>query len=282
MSVTGKALWMIERNLDQPLNLGDIASACGTSKYHLAHAFGAATGLAVMAYVRGRRLSEAALRLAGGAPDILGLAVDSGYGSHEAFTRAFRTQFGLTPEAVRARGDVEEIPIMPALKPPQGSGIELAEPRMVDGKPMIVIGLSEPQSFATAQTIPAQWQRFMAFYGDIPDKADPIPLGVCTDADEEGSFNYICGVEVARITDAPRGLSVLRIPAQTYAVFTHRAHISMIRETYSAIFERWLPDHGKTAGNGASLERHLKGFDPRTGLGGVEIWMPLADEPKRR
>jgi AraC family transcriptional regulator len=40
--------------------------------------------------------------LAGGnAPDILSLALDTGYGSHEAFSRAFRAQFGTTPETIR-------------------------------------------------------------------------------------------------------------------------------------------------------------------------------------
>jgi len=275
MSLTGKALWTIERNLDQPLTLGDIAEASGCSKHHLAHAFGAAAGLAVMEYVRGRRLSEAAKRLAAGTPDILGLAVDSGYGSHEAFTRAFRARFGVTPETVRTRRSIEEIPIMAAIRAPEGGGARLEEPRIVEGKPMTIVGLSEPQSFATNHTIPAQWQRFMALYGEIPDKADPVPIGICTDVDEEGNFNYVCGVEVTRVSEAPRGMSVLRVPAQTYAVFIHRDHVSTIGATYSAILDHWLPEHGKTAGNGASLERHLAGFDPRTGLGGIEIWMPL-------
>jgi AraC family transcriptional regulator len=277
MSLTSKALWTIERNLDRPTTLGDIAAACGSSKYHLAHAFGAATGLAVMEYVRGRRLSLAAERLAAGAPDILGLAVDVGYGSHEAFTCAFRALFGVTPEAVRSKRSVEDIPMVHAIRPPEGSGAQLEEPRIVEGKPLTIVGLSEPRSFKATQTIPGQWQRFMALYNDIPDKANPIPLGACSDVDEDGNFNYVCGVEVTRVSDAPRGLSVLRVPAQTYAVFTHRDHVSMIGATYSAILDRWLPDNGKTAGNGAPLERHLETFDPRTGLGGVEIWMPLKD-----
>ncbi len=44
MTLTNKALWVIERNLDRPLTLGEIADACGVSSYHLAHAFDASTG----------------------------------------------------------------------------------------------------------------------------------------------------------------------------------------------------------------------------------------------
>src|ERR1700744_1443102 len=104
MSLTAKALFVIERNLGHDLTLDAIATACGVSRFHLAHAFAAATDRSVMDYTRARRLSEAARALAHGAANILDLAIASGYGSHEAFSRAFRTHFDATPEEVRGRG----------------------------------------------------------------------------------------------------------------------------------------------------------------------------------
>jgi len=67
MSLVNRALFMIERNLHRDLSLGGIAEACGVSRFHLAHAFGEATGVAVMEYVRRRRLTESAYALASGA-----------------------------------------------------------------------------------------------------------------------------------------------------------------------------------------------------------------------
>src|SRR5262249_61845226 len=81
--------------------LEEIAPVAGVSRYHMARAFAEATGQSPMRYARGRRLTEAARSLAAGAPDILAVALSAGYGSHEAFTPAFRDQFGVTPEAVR-------------------------------------------------------------------------------------------------------------------------------------------------------------------------------------
>lgn len=52
MPFPDKALWIIERNLTQPLTLDGIAAACGVSRSPLAHAFGTATGVSVMQYVR--------------------------------------------------------------------------------------------------------------------------------------------------------------------------------------------------------------------------------------
>src|SRR4030081_460176 len=102
MNPAQKALWYIESHLAGELTLDDIAAIAGISRFHMVRAFAAATGLSVMRYVRARRLSEAARTLANGAPDILTVALDADYGSHEAFTRAFRDHFGVTPETVRA------------------------------------------------------------------------------------------------------------------------------------------------------------------------------------
>src|SRR5271167_2873076 len=114
MNPVGKALWCIETRLGSDLSLAEVAAFSGVSPFHLVRAFGAATGHSVMRYVRARRLTEAARRLAAGAADILAVALDAGYGSHEAFTRAFREQFGLTPEAVRAQCHLENIELVEA------------------------------------------------------------------------------------------------------------------------------------------------------------------------
>ena len=102
MNPAQKALWYIESHLAEPLTLDDVAGVAGVSRFHLVRAFATATGISVMRYVRARRLSKAAQALAAGAPDILSLALEADYGSHEAFTRAFRDHFGVTPEMVRA------------------------------------------------------------------------------------------------------------------------------------------------------------------------------------
>src|SRR5258707_10596200 len=104
MSLAAKVLWMIERNLGNELSLSDIADGCGVSKFHMARAFEARIGMPVMQYVRARRLSNAAERLAEGASDILSFALDTRYASHEAVSRPFQAQIHFTPQAARKHG----------------------------------------------------------------------------------------------------------------------------------------------------------------------------------
>ncbi len=277
MSIADKALWIMERNSDSPLQLADIAHGCGVSRSHLAHAFGTATGLTVVKYLRARRLAQAARVLADGAPDILSVALDAGYGSHEAFTRAFRDQFSVTPERVRESGSVDGLPLIqpPEIKPLKPSA--LPPPRFEQAGAILVVGSPERFSFETTFGIPAKWQRFMQLYDDIEHKRDEIPVGLNEPADDEGQFRYWCGVEVSRFGKVPKALEKIEIAPRRYAVFEHRGHVSTLYDTYAAIWNEILPDRGLTVADAPSIERHNPSFDPRTGDGGLTLWIPLVD-----
>jgi AraC family transcriptional regulator len=277
MQLATRAVWIIERNLNSDLTLNGIAQSCGVSSFHLAHAFGAATGQPVMAYVRSRRLSEAARKLADDAPDILELALESGYASHEAFTRAFKEQFGATPETVKRNRSTSSLALVRPMELTEAAPTKLDDPDIVNGDAMSVAGLAERHAFDAPYKIPAQWQRFMGMYGLIERKIAEIPVGVSCNLDDDGTFEYVCGVEVARGAEVPKGLRKIAIPAQTYAVFQHPTHVAGLGNTYLAIWNSWLTDHKRIAADGPSVERHKKTFDPRTGEGGVEIWIPLAE-----
>jgi AraC family transcriptional regulator len=279
MSITDKALWVIERNSGHSLTLNAIAEACGVSRSHLAFAFGTATGLPVMKYLRNRRLSEAARALAAGAPDILAVALDAGYSSHEAFTRAFREQFGMTPEAVRDRRSLDGLALAVPFEFKTRTEVPLGPPRLASEDILRAVGLAEICSFETTSKIPAQWQRFMAYYNAIPAKLDRIPVGLSRASDDEGQFEYIAAVEVSHFGDSPKELLKLEIPAREYAVFEHRGHVSALYETYSSIWNEAMPRLGRSVADAPILERHNPTFDPRTGEGGIGLWVPTAQQP---
>ena len=278
MNPAQKALWYIESHLADPLTLEQIAVIGGVSRFHMVRAFAAATGLSVMRYVRTRRLSEAARALAGGAPDILHLALDADYGSHEAFTRAFRDHFGVTPEAVRSSTRLDNLRLQEPIVMDSTLTDKLEPPRFETGKPLLVAGISERCTHENGGAgIPNQWQRFHQKVGDIPDRVGQVAYGVCCNGDDSGNFDYIAGVEVSDFSDLPREFSRVRIPEQRYAVFTHRDHISSIRRTVNTIWNHWLPASGLNAADAPSFERYDENFDPLTGNGGLEIWVPVKE-----
>jgi AraC family transcriptional regulator len=104
-----------------------------------------------------------------------------------------------------------------------------------------------------------------------------VAYGVCCNGDDAGNFDYIAGVEVTDFSDLPREFSRVRIPEQKYAVFTHSEHISTIRRTVNTIWNHWLPISGMKAADAPNFERYDEKFDPLSGDGGLEIWIPVKE-----
>lgn len=280
MNPVQQAIWFIENHGSRPIDLDDVAQAGGVSRFHMSRAFTVATGWPVIGYLRARRLTEAARQLANGAPDILSVAVEAGYGSHEAFTRAFRDQFGTTPEQVRATRDLKALNLVEPIMLDSTPRTDLPPPRFEDGRPLLLAGiLQRCDTTDGGASIPSQWRRLVPHLGHIPgqvggDLAD-VTYGVCTNGDDHGNFDYLAGVEVDDFSDLPPELSALRIPAQRYAVFRHTDHISKIRTTMHAVWTGWLPASGYEAADAPLFERYDPEFNPRTGEGGLEVWLPV-------
>jgi AraC family transcriptional regulator len=277
MNPAQRALWYIESHLAEPLTLDEIAAIAGVSRFHLVRAFAAATGLPVMRYVRARRLTEAARHLAGGAPDILSLALEADYGSHEAFTRAFRDHFGMTPEAVRAATCLSKLSLQEPILMDSTISDNLAPPRFETAKAFLVAGPAERISCDNGAVIPGLWHRFHQSVAEIPARVGNVAYGVCCNGDDAGNFDYIAGVEVTDFSDLPRRFGRIRIPEQRYAVFTHSEHVASIRRTITAIWNHWLPASGLKAADAPNFERYDEKFDGATGNGGLEIWVPVKD-----
>ena len=275
MNPAQKALWYIESHLAEPLTLDEISNVAGVSRFHMVRAFAAATGFSVIRYVRARRLSEAARTLAAGAPDILQVALNADYGSHEAFTRAFRDHFGVTPETVRATTCLATLKLQEPILMTSTAFDTIASPRFETGKAMLVAGVGERISFDDSAGIPALWNRFHRDVHDLPGRIGQLAYGVCTNGDDTGYFDYIAAVEVADFSDLPRDFNRVRIPEQRYAVFSHTDHISTIRRTISAVWNHWLPASGHKLADAPSFERYDEKFDSVSGNGGLEIWVPI-------
>ena len=282
MGPVEKTLWYIDSHLEDSITLADLAPVSGVSRYHLSRAFLTATGYSVMRYVRGRRLSKAAKMLAAGAPDILTVALMTGYGSHEAFTRAFCEQFGITPEALRSHGGLATLQLVESINMTEAKLVDLMPPRFENGKAMTITGLCERYTCDTIHGIPSLWQRFGPYIGNLTGQVGELAYGVCCPSDESQPFEYIAGVEVSSIADLPSGFRHIQIAPQRYAVFTHEGHVSGIRNTCYTIWNQWLPESDFEQVEAPDFERYDERFDPQTGNGVVEIWLPVKEIAKAK
>ncbi len=97
-----RVLAYIDEHLDDQLDLATLAEVAHFSAFHFHRLFSAWVGETFGDYLRRRRLEVAAMRLAAQPRTrILNIALSVGFGSAEAFTRAFKVRFGCSPTAWR-------------------------------------------------------------------------------------------------------------------------------------------------------------------------------------
>ncbi|TVT92695.1 GyrI-like domain-containing protein [Pseudomonas sp. RGB] len=147
------------------------------------------------------------------------------------------------------------------------------QPRLEEGKALVIAGLKGHYDKATVGDIPKLWEVLDNNIKDISKRVDRQTYGVCYNA-KQGEFDYLAGVEVPAKSDVPSNFQSVELPARHYAVFAHHGPVQALEQTYERIMFEWLPHSGyKVAG--ADFERYSADFDARKGTGSVEIWMPI-------
>ena len=154
--------------------------------------------------------------------------------------------------------------------------ISLLAPTYQSAGEQLFVGLAE-RGRADAARIAVQWREFMSGpYQQITLKLEQPPVGVTLPGDADDQFIYVCAAQVSRFGTVPKELRKVTVAPARYAVFSHNGHVSELPQTYAAIWHEWFAKSGEIPKKAASLEHHNPTFDPRTGMGGVTLWIPLA------
>jgi predicted transcriptional regulator YdeE len=158
----------------------------------------------------------------------------------------------------------------------RAKGLGLTMPTFLDVPDLRIAGLSQHYTSETRIGIPQQWERFVSRAASLPGSTSATYYGVCWNSTPDCSFDYLTGLEVSAADDLPTGFTSLQLDARRYAVFVHPGHVSAIPRTIDAIWTKWAPDCGlKIAHSAPCLERYTSEFIAQTGMGGMEIWIPL-------
>jgi AraC family transcriptional regulator len=155
---------------------------------------------------------------------------------------------------------------------------QLAAPRFENSKPLLIAGLRVHYDTAPLEASAAQWQRLASYFGKIPGQVGRYGYGICFLGSD--GVDYLAGVEVASASGLPTEFSSVQLPAQRYAIFRHDGHVSEIPKTCEFISE-WLPTSNLVAPKADGLpdffELYTEEFDPVSGTGGMEIWLPIKE-----
>jgi AraC-like DNA-binding protein len=145
---------VVAESLDEPGTTGcELAQRVHLSRFHFDRVVAAVAGESPAAFRRRVLLERAAYRLLAGDEGVLQLAIEAGYGSHEAFTRAFSKSYGMSPREWRrepSRRFFLDAPSGVHFQPPAG----LRLPSRKEARGMdVLVGMVEHHVWLTGEMI---------------------------------------------------------------------------------------------------------------------------------
>ncbi|MFF2086713.1 GyrI-like domain-containing protein [Nocardia sp. NPDC058176] len=285
IAVLNRLADLVEERLTEEFDIGGFAVSYGTTEYHLRRMFSSLAGMPLSEYVRRRRMTVAAADVVRGGDDLLDIAVRYGYGSTEAFGRAFRAVHGAGPGDVRrAGGPLRTQPQLRFRLTVEGSNP--MDTRIADRPAFRLVGHAARVPLIHEGVNPHIQQHIAALppeaHARLKALGDGEPRGllqVSDDLDPDGAegseLTYLHGVAVAEGTQVPDDLDVIAVPSGTWAVFhTTGPHPQTLQTTWAATATEWFPSNPWRLRPGPSIVAILdRTADFSTAT--CELWLPV-------
>ncbi|MGA7826607.1 MAG: AraC family transcriptional regulator [Geobacteraceae bacterium] len=237
----------IERHLDEPLSVELLSRVAHFSKFHFHRQFSQYAGIGVLAYVRLLRLRQASHRLVFRRQErITDIALEAGFESLEAFSRAFRNAFGQSPSQFRkspAWQPWSERYRLPSRERKENMNVEIIHftetpvailahrdaPHLLNDSVLRFIEWRKQSGLSPVKT-----SRTFGVAYDDPDSTEP----------EQFRFD-ICGEISQPVPENPQGVVSGVIPGGRCALTRHHGSHDRIVESIYPLYRQWLPESGE-------------------------------------
>jgi AraC family transcriptional regulator len=284
IAILNRVVGFVEEHLGEDIDIAGLSQTLGTTEYHVRRMFSSLAGMPLSEYIRRRRMTVAAADLVGD-DDLLTIAVRYGYGSTEAFNRAFRTVHGVSPSEVRrAGGPLRSQPQLRFRLTVEGNttmDTRIAERpafRLVGHAarvPLIHRGVN-PHIQAHIAALPAtEHVRLKELSNTEPAGLLQVSADVEPDYTEGSELTYLHGVAVTDTTPLPDDLDAIDVAAGSWAVFrTDGPYPETLQSTWAATAGDWFPSNPWRLRPGPSIVAILD-RSPDFTTATCELWLPV-------
>lgn len=247
----------IQEHLDEDLPLDRLAAVADYSPYHFHRIFRGQVGESTDDYVRRLRMERAARWLRYRQRSVLQIALDSGYGSHEAFTRVFQRTFGVSPS------DYQTLEHPPLALKEQIMSTVTHTPTDVRITPLPsrriacirVVGKYCSEVLGPAFGRIGQWAASNGIF-----TPQTLCIGVYHDDPEVTApekQRADVGVTVSDSFQPSGEIQVQTLIGGLHAVLTHKGPYSTLGESYRWLYSVWLPNSGREPADAPPYEVYL-------------------------
>lgn len=264
-------MWLAD-HLDEAIDLTRLAEVACLSPYHFHRMYRAVQGETVTDTVRRLRLHRAATELITGELPVPRIARRAGYSSQEAFTRAFKTAYGVPPG--RYRYSFVPVPASNRMEDAMDTTMSY-EVTIREQTPITVAALAHRGDYASigstferlvaiagGQGLWGPTTRSFGIYYDDPKASREPRADACVTAPSDWSPHG--------------GLERRELRGGRYAVVLHVGPYAELERPYGWLYGSWLPRSGEEPAHAPVIEEYLN--DARTVPPPelkTEIWLPL-------
>jgi len=238
-----KAQNHIVRNLDERPNADELAKIVGISKYHFHKIFLSMTGETIHQYVRRKRLELAIVELHSSNKSVIEIAFNSGYETHESFSRAFKKHFDYSPKDIKKISHDELIKIITDNKPEQiflEKNMEVTIKNYEDVKVVYVRHNGPYYECGKA------WEKLHESQEIISQiDMNTLCMGLGYDDAERTApdkIRYDACISIKDESVIPEGFDIKTVEGGKFAVHRHIGSYTGLAEKYQWIYGVWLPD----------------------------------------
>jgi AraC family transcriptional regulator len=276
---------LVEEQLAEDPDVVHLATALGTTEHHLRRMFSSLAGMPLSEYVRRRRMTVAAAEVVSGSQDLLGIAVRHGYGSAEAFGRAFRSVHGLSPgEARRDGGPFRSQPRLRFRLTVEGAApmdVRIASRpafRLAGHAarvPLVHAGINPAIQQHVAAIAPEEHVRLKALGDTEPRGLLAVSADLDPDRREGSELTYLHGVAVTDAALVPDDLDVIAVEPGSWAVFRAAGpYPATLQTVWAATATEWFPSNPWRLRPGPEVVAVLDRADDFS-TATVELWLPV-------
>ncbi|WP_104181799.1 helix-turn-helix domain-containing protein [Arthrobacter sp. B0490] len=281
MEEWNRAIDLIEADLPARVDVGRLARVALTSEYHFRRMFASLAGIPLGEYIRRRRLTAATGEIVAGHA-VLEVALRYGYGSAEAFTRAFKALHGMTPSEARRPGAVLRSQPQVRFQLRVEGNIEMKH-RIMSKDAFRLVGRRARVRIVYEGPNPdiEQFERTLdpALRTLLEEVSDTEPLGLLAvtetseQPEEDGSeADYWRAAATSR--SAPDGLDCREVPAGLWVVFeTEGAFPDVLQRLWADAAAAWFPANPYRWAPGPQMLSVQPDPGGQTGCG--RLWIPI-------
>ncbi len=270
-----KVVHFIENNLDSGVDCDRLSKIACYSKFHFHRLFYSYVGEGVYAFRKRLLLERAVKHLLYSDDNITDIAFKCGYENQASFNKAFRKQFSFTPSQIRKQ-----------MVSVDTSRVKLIRKRSINMKPEIIefekTTVICARAFGTyAEAAPEAWSQIMKFaYSNKLMKKGVRMFGISHDdpnITEPNNIRYDACVDIDANIDKEANLRKSTVSGGKYAKFLHKGPYENFQETYTHIFNEWLPESNYRLRDDPCFEIYLNKDPRRTKPENLktEIYIPI-------